>query len=80
MLKVFISEANKYALKLDESDNKVFVNIVDAQTGIRVNCGKLVTITTDGLFRPTVVNKDAARALGIPLDDRGRICLDGEEE
>lgn len=80
MIKVFTTEVTQYALKLEEQeDGSAVVRIVNAQTGIHISCGNLVSITKYGLYRPCVVNKDAAKALGIPLDDIGRIRLGVEE-
>lgn len=80
MIKVFTTEVTKYALKLEEqADGSAVVRIVDAQTGTHINCGNLVSITKYGLYRPCNVNKDAAKALGILLDDIGRIHLEVED-
>ena len=80
MIKVFTTEGTQYALKLEEQgDGSAVVRIVDAQTGIYISRGNLVSIAKYGLYRPCAVNKDAAKALGIPLDDIGRIQLELEE-
>lgn len=80
MIKVFTTKVTQYALKLEEqADGSAVVRIVDAQTGTHIYCGDLVLITKYGLYRPCNVNKDVAKALGIPLDDIGRIHLGVEE-
>ena len=77
MIKI-ITEVPKYALKLVEGneENTVCVRIVNVPAGTWTQCGMLVTIAPDGIFRHSYVNEDAAKALGIPLDDEGRIKLD----
>lgn len=81
MIKIF-TEVPEYALKLVEGnkENTVRVRIVNVPTGAWTQCGMLVTITPDGIFRHSNVNADAAKALGIPLDDEGRIKLDEEDK
>lgn len=64
----------KYALRLTyEYDDPTLV-IVDAASGDRIDCGCILFITADGrLHRDININPEAAEALGLKLDDCGRI-------
>ena len=64
----------KYALRLTcENDDPTLV-IVDAASGAKIVCGCILFITADGLLHRDInINPEAAEALGLKLDGRGRI-------
>ena len=70
-LKVYKKEKEKEKVvyfKLEEDDDLVVLVAVDEQ-GNRINCGQILSISTEGLHLHRNVNKD----IGLPLVKNGII-------
>lgn len=66
----------KYALRLLVEDGDTILCIVDKETGEMVHNGRLICFTDGGrLFRRANINRGAAEALGITLDDSNCIII-----
>lgn len=69
-------QEQEYALRLIVEDGDTILCIVDKETGEMAHNGRLICFTSNGrLFRRANVDREAAKALGIALDDKDSVVI-----